>query len=95
MEDGRVSAEEPDDRDGEAEELLPVGDGLGREEARRRALDGVFEERGCFEVGVFVDDVVEAAVLDPLEADLGYASPLLVVVEVLEEKKIGGFGLGC
>lgn len=81
LEKSWVPAEEAEDGDGEAEELLPVGEGLGGEEAGGGALDCVLEEAGGFEVSLGFDDVVDASVFDPFEADFGYAPPLVVAVE--------------
>ena len=85
VEERGVAAEEAEDRDSEAEKLLPVGDGLRRQEAGGGALHSVLEKGSGFQIGFFVDDVVEASVLHPLQPHLHYASPLEVVVVVVTE----------
>lgn len=86
MKECRIPAQESEDGDGEAERLLPLGDRLGGQEPGGGPLDGVLEEAGGLEVGLGVDHVVEAPVLDPLEADLGYGPALVVLVVVVEER---------
>jgi len=78
VEEGGVAAEEAEDGDGEAEELLPVSDGFGREEGGGGAVNGVLEEAGRFEIGFLVDDVVEGSVLDPFQTHFYYSPPLLL-----------------
>lgn len=73
-----VAAEEAEDGDGEAEELLPVCHRFRREEGGGGAVDGVFQEACRFEIGFLVDDVVEASVLHPFQTDFHYAPPLLL-----------------
>lgn len=58
VKESRVPAHEAENGDGEAEKLLPIGEGLHGEEASWGSLDGVLEERGGFEIGLGVDDVV-------------------------------------
>lgn len=89
MKDSWVPSHEPENRDGEAQKLLPIGEGLGCEEAFRGPFNGVFEKTSGFELGFLVDYVVKASVLDPFEADFGYASPLMEMVR--ERVKLGGF----
>lgn len=70
VEESGVPAKEAENGDGEAEELLLVGEESRGEIAVGAAMDGVLEEAGSFEIGLRVDDVVEAPVLRPFEADL-------------------------
>lgn len=70
VEESGVPAKEAEDGDGEAEELLLIGEESGGEESMGAAMNGIFEEAGGFEIGLCVDDVVEASVLHPFETDL-------------------------
>lgn len=72
MEESRVTAEESEGRDGEAEGLLPVCYGLGGDEAEGGTTNGVLEKRGGLEVGVDVDGVVYGFVLNPFQPHLHY-----------------------
>lgn len=69
LEESWVPADEAERWDGEAQKLVPIGDGLGGDEARGGATDGVFEEVSGFEIGVGVDGVVEGSVLHPFQAN--------------------------
>jgi len=78
VEEGGVAAEEAEDRDGEAEKLLPVCHGFRREEGGGGAVNGVLQEAGRFEIGFLVDDVVEASILHPFQTHFHYSPPLLL-----------------
>ena len=86
MKESGVPAQEAENGDGEAEKLLPIGDGLGSEKTSWGALDSVLEEAGGLEIGLGVNDVVQASVLDPFETDPGYASALVALVR--KKKKV-------
>lgn len=77
MEECGVPAQEPENGDGEAQKLLPISDGLGSEETGWGALDSIFQKAGGLEIGLGINDVVQASVLDPFETNLGYGSALL------------------
>jgi hypothetical protein len=89
-----VPAQEAENWDGEAEKLLPIGDGLGSEKTSWGALDSVLEEAGGLEIGLGVDDVVQASVLDPFETDPGYASALVALVRKKKKKVVALRGGG-
>lgn len=74
-----VPAEKSENGDSKPKGLLPICDSFGGNEGGWRTFNGVFEEHGGFEIGLFVDYMVEGLVLDPFEADFGYGPPLLVV----------------
>lgn len=82
MEKSRVPAQKAENRNREAEEFLPISDGLCGDETDRGAFDGIFEQASGFEVSLLIDDVVEASVLTPLEPHLRYASPLVELVKL-------------
>lgn len=89
MKESGVPAQEAENGDGEAEKLLPIGEGLFSEETGWGALDSVLEEAGGLEIGLNVDNVVQASILDPFKTDLGYASALLVL---MKRAKVAGLG---
>ena len=79
MKESWVPAEKSEYRDSQSKGLLPICDGFRSDEGGWRAFNGIFEKHSGFEIGLFVDYMVEALVLDPFEADFGYCPPLLVV----------------
>lgn len=93
MEECGVPAQEAENGDGEAEKLLPIGDGLGSEEISWGALDSVLEEASGLKIGLSVDNVVQASVLYPFETDLGYTSALVELVRKKKTGVLGGAGL--
>lgn len=83
MKESWVPPDESNNRDGEAEQLLPIGDGFGGDEASRGALNGVLKEASGLQISLRVDDVIETPILNPFETNLRYSSPLMV------QKKLG------
>lgn len=81
-----IPAQEAENRDGESEEFLPIGDGFRGEETGGRSLYGVFENASCFEIGLGINDVIEVLVLNPFQSHLCYSthsSPLLMLMKEL------------
>lgn len=79
MKESGVPAEEAENGDSKTQKLLPIRDCFGGDEGSWGAFNGVFEDHGSFQIGFFVDYVVEALVLDPFQTNFGYGATLLVV----------------
>lgn len=60
-----VPSKKAKNRDSETEKLLPIGKCAGSDEGSGGAFNGVFEKHGGFEIGLFVDYVVDGLVLHP------------------------------
>lgn len=81
MEDIRpkIPTQEAKNGDSEAEELLPIGERLGSEKTGGRAFNSILQEASRFEIGVGINYVVKAPILNPFQPHFHYAPPLLML----------------